>query len=463
MTGDTSPVQPAALDIHHPVIIGLGASGRAALRLLRACGIDAAVLPRGDHPEAVDAARRDGARLINDDVLPAETDVVVPSPGVPEHDRVVAEARTRGIEVWSEPELATRATGRTLLAVTGTNGKTTTTELVTAMLATSGVAAQACGNIGLPVCDAVLDTEPDTALVAELSSFQLRYVSTLRATIGAILNVAPDHLDWHGDLDAYAAAKAQIWSGQSPDDWAVANHDDDTTLALQRSSARGRSAQFSGTRPVDVGVGVADGWMVASAEREDEQIVALDDLPVRSAHHLANVAAAASVAWLHGARIDAIATAARDFRPGRHRGDIVAVIDDVTYVDDSKATNPHAAAAALNTDRPIIWIAGGRAKGVDLSGLAGQLRPVREALLIGEAADELEAICASARVAARRCADLDTAVATAVAIAQPGDTVLLAPACASFDQFRDYRERGDVFAAAVRRHTSSDHVVSDIP
>ncbi len=465
MNGAPAQARQPALDVRHPVVIGLGASGLAAVRLLRACGVDAGVLARGDSAEAVDAARAFGARVIDDGSLPRDTDVLVPSPGIPEHDPVVAQAQQLGIAVWSEPELAARATDRTLLAITGTNGKTTTTELVAAMLDASGISAQACGNIGLPVCDAVLDTTTDTVLIAELSSFQLRFVSTMRATIGAILNVAPDHLDWHGDLAAYASAKARIWTAQTDEDWALANRDDPTTLALQRSSAPGRHAQFSATRRVETGVGVVDAWLVATSERGDEPIVALETLPVRGSHHLANIAAAACMAWLHGARPDALAAAARELRPGRHRGDVVGVVDDITYIDDSKATNPHAAAAALGAHGPTVWIAGGRAKGVDLSGLADHLHNVRQALLIGEATDELEAICAGAGVATHRCEDLDTAVAAAVAAAQRGDTVLLAPACASFDQFRDYRERGRVFADAVRRHAgaSAGRVRTDAP
>jgi UDP-N-acetylmuramoylalanine--D-glutamate ligase len=442
------------LQISRALVVGTGVSARASLRLLNAAGVDASTVAEPGDTDGADRLRTLGHRVHVGDVdesLLAGVDVVVPSPGVPERAPVLEAVRRAGIEIWSEPELAARASGRDVLGVTGTNGKTTTTELVAAMLAADGRPAVACGNIGEPVADAVLDTPVSTTLVVELSSFQLAFATRLRARIGVLLNLAPDHLDWHGDVDAYHAAKARLWGAQQPGDWAVANADDPVTVALRDRHATARRAGFSGTGPVGVGVGAEQGRFVAhGGDGASAPLFAIDDLPTTTPHHRANVAAAATVAWLAGAEPAAIAEAAVRTHPGRHRGELVAESHGVRWVDDSKATNPHAAAAALDAVGSTVWIAGGLAKGVDLGGISAHLRRVRHALLIGEAAEELAAICAGAGVPATRVDDLDAAVATAARYARNGDTVLLAPACASFDQFRDYRERGERFAAAAR-------------
>jgi UDP-N-acetylmuramoylalanine--D-glutamate ligase len=459
MTAVMRPADPDPLGtVRRALVVGLGTSGRAAIRVLAAAGVEVVVAEeRPDHPAAAELTQagitvhtgRPAAEALDDAI-----DLVVPSPGVPEGAPVLHAAAARGIPVWSEPELGLRRHPRELLAVTGTNGKTSTTELLAAMLAADGRDVRACGNIGTPVCEAAAEAPPDAVLVAELSSFQLRFAGQLRPRVGVLLNLAPDHLDWHPDLAAYGAAKARLWEAQQPGDWAVANADDPVTLALRDRHAPAGRAAFSGTGPVTRGVGVEDGVLVARlpAEPAATALLAVTELPAPQAPHLiANVAAAATAALLAGASCGAVGTAARGFRPGRHRLEVVATDPrGVRYLDDSKATNVHAATAALRAVGSAVWVAGGLAKGVDLAPLADELTGVHDAVVIGTAADELALVCERAGVPAHRAPTIEAAVALAAELARPGDDVLLAPACASFDQFASYAERGERFAAAAR-------------
>jgi UDP-N-acetylmuramoylalanine--D-glutamate ligase len=450
--------ETAALEgIRHALVIGLGSSGLAAAGLLREAGVEVTVAEAAaDHPQAR-AAVEAGCQVRLGEVAPTVegVDLLVPSPGVPEHAPPLQAALDAAIPVWSEPELAMRVRPRRLLAVTGTNGKTSVTELLTAMVAASGASAVPCGNIGTPVSTAVRTAGEDATLVAELSSFQLRFAGRLRPEVGVLLNLADDHLDWHRTADAYHRAKARLWEAQRPGDWAVANLDDPVTVSLRDDHAPGGRATFSGVGAVDPpGVGVVDGVLVADVPGHRGEVLALDELPLSAPHHHANVAAAAAAALLAGVPVHAVAEAARAFAPGRHRLELVAEVGGVRYVDDSKATNVHAAAAALGSASSVVWIAGGLAKGADLAALTEHLGPVRAALLIGEAAQELARVCDAAGVPARRLDSIEEAVEHAAGLAEPGDTVLLAPACASFDQFSGYAQRGERFAAAVEDVTS---------
>jgi len=446
----------AMAGVEHALVVGLGASGRAAARLLAGVGIDVTVLDdRSDHPAAA-AVRAEGFEVVLGTgpagLVERAVDLVVPSPGVPEAAPVLREAFANDLPVWSEPELALRLYPRRLLAVTGTNGKTSTTELLAAIAVAGGLPAVACGNIGRPVSDAASGTPAGTVLVAELSSFQLRFAGTLRPDVGVLLNLAPDHLDWHPGVTAYGAAKARLWEAQGPGDWAVANADDPPSMALLDGAPAGR-ATFSGTQPVAFGVGREGDELVARLPEvgPDHVAIANVDVVAGAPHHLANAAAATCAALLAGIQPQLIAPALRGYRPGRHRYEVVATTSEgISFVDDSKATNPHAAAAALQAAPSIVWIAGGLAKGVDLSSLAGELDAVHDAVLIGAAAEELAAVCARATTPSHKADSIEAAVTVAAALARPGDTVLLAPACASFDQFRDYAERGERFAAAAR-------------
>lgn len=445
-------------DVGRALVVGARVTGRAVVATLRAARVgvvvvddDPAMLARLEDDPGVEA-------LVVDDPRPllARVDVVVPSPGVPETSPLLRAAEEAGVAVWSEPELAARLRpDRHLVGVTGTNGKTSVTELVTAMLVAGGVPARACGNIGHPVLAAVAGDDHDV-LVAELSSFQLRYASAMRCRAATVLNLAPDHLDWHGGFEPYGAAKARIWAGQHEEDWAVVPVDDTTVRGLV-ADAPGRVAAFSGAAEVSVGVGVDDGWLVARGLPGEGRIVRVDALTGTAPHLRDDVAAAAALALVTGAEPGGVADAAVAFRPGRHRGEVVAVVDGARFVDDSKATNPHATAAALRGGaiERTVWIGGGRAKGVDPALLAPVLRGARHAVLVGEAAEALRAVCHRADVPTTvvppgRPEPMVAAVTAAHAVTVPGDRVLLSPACSSLDLFDGYDDRGRRFAAAAR-------------
>ncbi|MGH3441479.1 MAG: UDP-N-acetylmuramoyl-L-alanine--D-glutamate ligase, partial [Nitriliruptorales bacterium] len=339
-----------ALTARRALVVGLGRSGLAAVRALVAADVDVVAI-EADEDVARAADLPDGVELetgaAGDAQVDATVDLMVPSPGVPESAPLLQQALTRGVTVWSEPELGWRLAPRRVVGVTGTNGKTTVTELVTAMLRASGLAAAACGNIGAAFTEVATTAPDDTILVAELSSFQLRFCERLRPEVGVLVNLAPDHLDWHGDLAAYEAAKARLWAAQRPSDWAVGNRDDPRASDLVRDNAPGRIAWATVEGVPDAGVGVEGGHLVANLEGHGGRILALDELQVTAPHQISNTAVAAAAALAAGGSPEGVAAAARAFRPGRHRIEVVAVSDGITWIDDSKATNPHAAAAAL--------------------------------------------------------------------------------------------------------------------
>lgn len=447
-----------SLGVGRALVVGAGVTGRAVVAALDAAGVG--VVAVDEDPTALAALPDHVEALELGDARPllAMVDLVVPSPGVPETSPLLRAAAEADVPVWSEPELAARLRpDRRVLGVTGTNGKTSVTELTTRMLQQGGVPAVACGNIGTPLVEAVTTTG-DELLVTELSSFQLRYATQLRCRVGTILNLTPDHLDWHGGFEAYRAAKARIWVGQHEQDWAVVPLVD-RMIEPVLDRAPGHVARFAGDAPVPVGVGVDGDHLHAALPTHAGPLVALADLTSGAGHHRANVAAAAAIALLAGAGADGVAAAARAYQPGGHRLEVVLEHDGVTWVDDSKGTNPAATAAALAA--PVaggghtVWIAGGQAKGVDLGVLETSLAGVRHVVALGEAADEVVAVAAAAGVEATRIpagepAPMAAAVAAAAAAAQPGDRVLLSPACASFDLFDGYADRGERFAAAAR-------------
>lgn len=397
-------------DGYHVVVCGAGVSGRAAASVLTRLGADVTTIE----------TKRDG------DDPDVSADLVVTSPGWrPDQPYLVRMARA-GVPVWGEVELAwrLRPEGQRWYAVTGTNGKTTTTEMLGAMLRHLEGQSATAGNIGTPLVSVVTSEAPPAMLAVELSSFQLHWTETLAVTAGAILNLAPDHLDWHGSMDAYAAAKRKIWG---PGTTAVYNADDPLVSRLAQGFPD--VVPFSLEHPYD------------------------GPLAVTGRHNLANATAAATLARLAGVSEDGIASALAEFRTGGHRLVTVATIDGVAYVDDSKATNPHAAQRAIESYDSVVWIAGGLNKGLSFDDLVADTRKrLAAAVLIGSCADEVrDALRRNAPdVPVHDAGDLHTAVEVAHRIARPGDTVLLAPAAASMDQFTDYAARGDTFAAAVR-------------
>jgi UDP-N-acetylmuramoylalanine--D-glutamate ligase len=467
MRGGGEPAGVRPLGVRRALVIGAGASGRAAARLLVGAGAEVVLVEENGAPDGASRvllATETGAEVVAGrpavEVFAPSFDLVVPSPGVPEGAPVLAAAAAAGTPVWSEPELALRRHPRRLLAVTGTNGKTSVTELLTAMCLAGGHDAHACGNIGLPVSDAAASSTATALLVAELSSFQLRFAATLAPEVAVLLNLAPDHLDWHTDLASYHAAKARIFAAQTSEQWAVVGEDDPVAREVRDRAGVGQRAGFSALEPVQVGVGRGRGAgrdvLVAAIDGTTEELLPVAALgpsggPV-PLHRVANVAAAATAALLAGVAPGAAADAAAATLPGRHRFEVVATDGrGVRYIDDSKATNVHAAMAALASAGPGVWIGGGLAKGVDLRPLAGALTEVHDAVVIGAAAAELAAVCAAAGVRCHAAADLVAAVELAARLAAPGETVLLAPSCASFDQFDSYAHRGEVFTAAAQR------------
>lgn len=417
------------------LVLGAAVSGRAAVGLLRSLG-DSVTMYDADPAAGHDLAGTDlttgrwDARLLDD------VDLVVTSPGIPPSSPPLADALGRHIPVWSEIELASRHIDVPLGAVTGTNGKTTVTEVAAAMLGASGLRAAAVGNIGDPLCGAVgSDRE---VLVVEASSFQLRFVETFRASGAVLLNVAPDHLDWHGDLESYVAAKQRILERQSGDDIVVFDVDDDGAVrAVQAASAQ--RVEVSGSHVTRDGFG-PDGPTLRFGDAAVD-IAAL----ARSDHaYLTDMAAAGALALHLGATHDGVVTAAVAYAPGRHRRQVVGEWHGVTWVNDSKATNPHAALDAIRSFSSVVLIAGGRAKGLDLAPLAAEPN-VKHVIGIGEAGPVVVAAARSATLAT----DMKDAVSIAATVATPEDTVLLAPGAASFDMFASYADRGDQFMAAI--------------
>ena len=455
------------------ILLGLG----AAVEVVDAAADDA-TRSRLAHLPA-DGLGRLELRLGDGSTLPDGVDLLVVSPGFPPHAPVVQAAVERGIPVWGDAELAWRLRppgSADWLCLTGTNGKTTTTRMLESMLRTAGHRAVAAGNIGLPLLQAVLAPEPYDVLAVELSSFQLHYASSLEPHASAVLNIAPDHLDWHGGLEAYVDAKARVYAGTKAA--CVYNAADPRTEAMVRGAgvADGcRAVAFTLGTPEPGMVGVVEDLLVDRAFTADPRTTAaelgtLADVVPLAPHNVENALAAAALARAYGVSPEAVREGLRAFRPEPHRIATVAVVAEVTYVDDSKATNPHAAAASLRAYEPVVWLAGGLAKGAlfdDLvRGAAGRLRAVvlfgRDRALVAEAlarhAPEVPVVDVAVTdtgAMPEPDAVMEAVVARAAALARPGDTVLLAPACASMDQFRDYSARGVAFAAAVERLAAS--------
>ncbi|MFJ7907799.1 UDP-N-acetylmuramoyl-L-alanine--D-glutamate ligase [Kitasatospora sp. NPDC096204] len=461
------------------VVAGLGVSGISAARVLRGLGSRVTVVDGGSGPGlAARAAELEAlgvtVRLGDGASLPEGTELIVTSPGWAPDSPLFAAAEAAGVPVWGDVELAWRlrkplpGTGEPApwLAVTGTNGKTTTVQMLASILTAAGKRTAAVGNVGVSVLDAVLAEEPYDVLAVELSSYQLHWAPSLRPYSAAVLNLAPDHLDWHGSMEAYAADKGRIYEGNVVA--CVYNLADPATEALVREAdvEEGcRAIGFGLGAPGPSNFGVVDGLLVDRAFVEDRaknaaELGAVEDVNPPAPHNIANALAAAALARAYGVEPKAVREGLRAFRPDAHRIAEVGTVREVTYIDDSKATNTHAAAASLAAYRPIVWIAGGLAKGATFDDLVqGSAERLRAVVLIGQdravirealerhAPDVPVIEAAEGQTGAVAMAEV---VRTASSLARSGDTVLLAPACASMDMFTNYGERGDLFAAAVR-------------
>lgn len=475
------PLTPGA----RVLITGAGLTGRSVSAVLEPTGVRLTICD--DDPLALQRLVTPASVVTTAEAVTAIADyaLVVTSPGFSPATPVLAAAAAAGVPIWGDVELAWRldragwfGPPRRWLVVTGTNGKTTTTSMLYAMLRADGRRAVLCGNIGNPVLDVL--AEPAELLAVELSSFQLHWAPSLRPDAGVVLNVAEDHLDWHGSMTAYARDKARVLDGRV----AVVGLDDPMAAGLLTTAAAPVRAGFRLGPPAPGELGVRDGWLVDNAFAADLPLTPAADIPVAGPVGVLNALAAAALARAVDVPAEAVAAALASFEVGRHRAEVVAVVDGVTFVDDSKATNPHAARASIAAYPRVVWIAGGLLKGASVDALvaevadrlAGAVLIGRDRALVAEAlsrhAPDVPVVelvtgedsgvhgtteSAGNRVtrvidtAGRSLPDavMGTVVDAARRLARPGDAVLLAPAGASFDQFSGYSERGDAFAAAV--------------
>ncbi|MFC0597106.1 UDP-N-acetylmuramoyl-L-alanine--D-glutamate ligase [Streptomyces palmae] len=472
-------------------VVGLGVSGLPAARVLYDLGAEVTVVNGGDgERERAQAAELQGwaagrtpaagpgggsgritVRLGDGDTLPEGTELVVTTPGWKPSSPIFAAAERAGVPVWGDVELAWRLREKDpakppapWLVVTGTNGKTTTVRMLASILTAAGLRTAAVGNIGVSLLDAVLGEETYDVLAVELSSYQLHWAPSVRAHSAAVLNLAPDHLDWHGSMAAYGADKGRAYEGNRIA--CVYNAADPATEDLVRAAdvEEGcRAIGFTLGTPGPSQLGVVEGILVDRAfvpdrHKQAQELAEVSDVNPPAPHNIANALAAAALARAFGVGPAAVRDGLRAFRPDAHRIAHVADVAGVAYVDDSKATNTHATEASLAAYPSVVWIAGGLAKGAVFDELvAGAAQRLRGAVLMG--ADRALIREALARHAPDvPVVDLDrtdtgamaAAVREATRLAGPGDTVLLAPACASMDMFVNYNARGDAFAAAVR-------------
>ncbi|MFI8823014.1 UDP-N-acetylmuramoyl-L-alanine--D-glutamate ligase [Streptomyces sp. NPDC053431] len=456
----------------HVTVAGLGVSGIPAARVLHGLGAVVTVVNDGDDERSrAQAAELEAAgitvRLGDGATLPPGTELVVTTPGWQPDKPLFQAARAAGVEIWGDVELAWRLRGPDAapwLAVTGTNGKTTTVRMLASILEAAGLRTAAVGNIGVSLLDAVLGEERYDVLAVELSSYQLHWAPSLRAHSAVVLNLAPDHLDWHGSMEAYAADKGRIYEGNQVA--CVFNVADRTTEDLVREAdveegCRAIGFTLGTPGPSELGVVeniLVDRAFVENRQKNAQELAEVSDVQPPAPHNIANALAAAALARAFGVEPKAVRDGLRAFRPDPHRIELVEEIQGVVYVDDSKATNTHAAEASLAAYDPIVWIAGGLAKGATFDELvAKSAKRLRGVVLIGQDRELIrEALVRHAPEVP--VVDLDrtdtgamsAAVQEAAALARPGDTVLLAPACASMDMFANYNKRGEAFADAVR-------------
>lgn len=436
------------------LVLGLARTGVATVRFCVARGARVTAIddrPAAELPEAMRELREINCSLAfagNPAADFAAQDLIVPSPGVPSNHPGLAAARKAGIPVWSEIELAWRFLRGRLIAVTGSNGKTTTTSLVGHILGSAGKQVIVAGNIGTPLIGVIDRSSESTITVAELSSFQLELIDSFRPDISVFLNLTPDHLDRHASFEDYARAKRRIFENQSERDRAVISADD--PIASQQAPSRPQIFWFSKAKRVASGAYLRESHIVFRHEGEDTTLLDRADIRLRGEHNLENILAAASAAFLAGATPDEIAAGVRSFPGVEHRLEFVARISGVSFFNDSKATNVDATVKALEAfPGGLFVILGGKDKGSDYAPLVPLLRErAKLVLLIGAAAEKI-AHQIGGSIPFERAKTLERAVSLAHKQAREGDTVLLAPACASFDQFENFEHRGRVFKQLV--------------
>ena len=437
------------------LVVGLGKSGVASAIFLKQHGARVTV----SDTKSGDELRNEIPALL-DHGITVETgghgertfrgqDLIVVSPGVPVDAPPLVQARSVGEMVIGEIELAAQFLPGPIVAITGSNGKTTTTTLAGEILTASGFPTLVGGNIGTPAISFAERAQPDTVVVLEVSSFQLETIQTFRPRVAVVLNVTPDHLDRHRTLDAYINAKARIFENQQPDDFAVLNADDPTCVGMA-ARTRAQVFWFSRQKEVQQGAWVRAGNIVFRDRAGQKEILQVSEIPLKGAHNLENVLAAVCAGALMGCAPDKIRESVQDFKAVEHRLEFVATINGVDYYNDSKATNVDATIKALESfPANIHLILGGKDKGSDYTVLNDLLRQrVKRVYTIGAAAAKIESQIKGVEVV--HAETLENAIRKANAAAQPGDVVLLAPACASFDQFKSYEHRGKVFKQTVQ-------------
>jgi UDP-N-acetylmuramoylalanine--D-glutamate ligase len=435
-------------------VAGAARSGIAAAELLARRGARVTLSEMRDHVAEAEPLRSLGVELEyggHETETFTGADLVVLSPGVPPEQPVVRAARERGVTVIGELELASRWVRGRLIAITGTKGKSTTTALTGRMLEAAGFDVTVGGNIGTPLSAQVADSTPDTLHVVEASSFQLEQIDTFHPWIAVMLNFSPDHLDRHPTVEAYAAAKARVFKNQESSDWAVINADDPAVLDLARTGLAGQR-RFARRIALAEGTVVDDGWIVNRHGDRRDRLVPLDVIHLLGPHLVSDVMAAATVGVIAGASPEAMTAAVDAFQGLEHAMELVADVNGVRFVNDSKATNVESALRSIESfDRGLVPIIGGRFKGGDLRLLRGPLAlRARAVVAIGEARPRVREALSGA-VDVRDAVSFEEAVRTAYELAKPGGVVLLAPACASFDMFRDYAERGRRFKEEAAR------------
>jgi UDP-N-acetylmuramoylalanine--D-glutamate ligase len=443
------------------MVLGAGRSGQAAVQKLQRLRAEVFLSDQKNKEElaGIEELDLDNEHLLlgrMPEWLEIQIELVVLSPGIPPVISFVQEALAAGIPVWSEVELAMHDCLASCVGITGTNGKTTTTTLTGELAKRTGRPSLVAGNIGVALSGRVEDMGKDGIVVAELSSFQLEFIDKLRVHIAIILNITPDHLDRHGSLEDYIAAKARIFENQTSEDLAVLNWDDPLVRALG-SRVKGRVIYFSPTSLLENGLGLQGDWVVYAERGKVIPILAREELRIRGSHNLENVMAAAAAAHELGLSWAEIAQGLKEFRGVEHRQENVGTYDGILFINDSKGTNTDAAEKAiLAFEEPLVLIAGGKNKGLDFHDFMKLVsRRVKSLILLGQAADEMEIAAKEAGVTRLlRASSFAEGVELAIAEAVPGDVVLLSPACTSWDMFKSYEERGELFKKLVHEHYS---------
>lgn len=445
------------------LVLGLGRSGVASARYLaslveRGEALSVSAIDAAETPEleaVAEELRALGVRVtLGSEEVEGGYDLCIASPGIPPHARLMLAAQAASTHVISELEFAYQRSAQTWVAITGTNGKTTTTALVLHLLRTAGIPARAAGNIGAAAIAEVADANENEVLVAEVSSFQLALTERFRPRVAVLLNITPDHTDWHGSMERYTADKARVFENMTAEDVAVIDVDDEGSAPFAESvAARGVPV----TRVSLTEEHAGDATVIGDALKLETRggpirLVRIDELQIKGAHNVSNALAAAAAAHSLGVTASAIREGLRSFAPIEHRLEPVAIVDEVEWFNDSKATNPDAVMKALTAfgDRPLVVLLGGRNKHNDFGPLAKKVAGrAKAAVLFGEARQELEAAFEGQPVRTVSAVALVDAVEVARALSEPGDAVVLSPACASFDEFTSYEHRGRVFKELV--------------